>query len=84
MPGIKQELLSLKKENLKLKENFKKFLKKHESNKKYIAKENVKDFMEQQKTFIDNLNQQIDDIIVKDENRYKTQNQNGISKEKEI
>ena len=67
MSATKQELLSLKRENLKLKENFKKFFKKHELNKKYITKEKVKDFMEQQETFIDNLNQQIDNIIVKNE-----------------
>ena len=60
MSATKQELLSLKEENLKLKENFRKFLKKHESNKKYITKEKVKEFMEDQETLIDNLNQKID------------------------
>ena len=67
MSTTKVDLLSLKEENIKLKENFKKFLKKHESNKKYITKEKVKEFMEDQETLIDNLNQQIDMIIVKDE-----------------
>ena len=56
----KQDLLSLKKGNLKLKENFKKFLKKQESNNKKVKK-----FMEEQMTLIDNLNQQFDDIIAK-------------------
>ena len=60
----KQDLLSLKKGNLKLKENFKKFLEKQESNKK-----KVKEFMEEQMTLIDNLNQQFDDIIAKDKNK---------------
>ena len=68
MSATKQELLSLKEDNLKLKENFKKFLKKHESNKKYISKDKVKEFVEAQDTLIDNLNQRIDDIMVKDEN----------------
>ena len=86
MSATKQELLSLKKENLKLKENFKKFLKKHELNEKYITtKEKVKDFtqllwdfMEEQETFIDNLNQQIDNIIVKDENRHEKTKISGV------
>ena len=78
MSGTKQELLSLKRENLKLKENFKKFLKKHELNKKYITKEKVKEFMEQQETFIDNLNQQIDNIIVKVENRNEKPKISGV------
>ena len=60
----KQDLLSLKKGNLKLKENFKKFLKKQESNNKKVKK-----FMEEQVTLIDNLNQQLDDIIAKDKNQ---------------
>ena len=51
----KQALLSLKEENIK-------FLKKHESNKKYISKEKVKEFME-------NLNQKIDNIIVENRNQ---------------
>ena len=60
----KQDLLSLKKGNLKLKENFNKFLKKQESNNKKVKK-----FMEEQVTLIDNLNQQFDDIIAKDKNQ---------------
>ena len=62
-----QELLYFKTENLKLKENFDKFLKLHEANKKYISKNKVRDFMEAQKILIDNLNQQIDKIIAKDQ-----------------
>ena len=62
----KQDLLSLKKGNFKLKENFKKFLEKQESNKK-----KVKEFMEEQMTLIDNLNQQFDGIIAKDKNQCK-------------
>ena len=72
MFATRQDLLSLKEENLKLKENFKIFLKKHEQNKKYISKEKVKEFMDEQETIINNVNQQIDDIIiVKDENQCK-------------
>ena len=37
-----QQLLSLKEENLKFKENFDKFLKKHEANKKYISIEQLR------------------------------------------
>ena len=93
MSATKQELLSFKKENQKLKENFKKFLKKHESNKKYIAKDKVKEFMKEQGTLIDNLDQKIDKIIAEDERshsktaqkkkRFKnspTQNENKASK----
>ena len=71
MFATKQDLLSLKEENLKLKENFKTFLKKHEQNKKYIAKDKVKELMAKQEILIDKLNQQIDKIIVKDENQSK-------------
>ena len=70
MSTTKQDLLNFKEENQKLKENFKKFLKNHESNKKYIAKDRVKKFFEEQETLIDNLDQKIDKIIVKDEKRY--------------
>ena len=93
MSATKQELLSFKKENQNLKENFKKFLKKHESNKKYIAKDKVKEFMKEQGTLIDNLDQKIDKIIAEDERshsktaqkkkRFKnspTQNENKASK----
>ena len=69
MSATKQDLLSLKEESIKLKDNFKNFLKKYETNKKYIAKEKVKEFMEDQEALIDNLNQQIDNILVKDEQR---------------
>ena len=44
-----QQLLSLKEENLKFKENFDKFLKKHDANKKYISKNLVSDFVQEQK-----------------------------------
>ena len=64
MSATKVDLLSLKEENIKLKENFKKFLKKQESNNKKVKK-----FMEEQVTLIDNLNQQFDDIIAKDKNQ---------------
>ena len=70
MSTTKQDLLNFKEENQKLKENFKKFLKNHESNKKYIAKDRVKKFFEEQETLIDNLDQKIDKIIVKDEKRH--------------
>ena len=68
MLATNQDLLSLiKEENLKLKENFKNFLEKHESSKKKsISKDKVKEFMNVQETLIDNLNQQIDKIMFKD------------------
>ena len=62
-----QQLLSLKEENLKFKENFDKFLKKHDANKKYISKNLVSDFVEEQKILMDSINQQIDEIIAKDQ-----------------
>ena len=68
-------MLSLKAENIKLKENFKKFLKKHESNKKFIAKDKVKEFMEEQETLINNFDKKIDKIIVKDEKRHSKRDQ---------
>ena len=67
MSATKQDLLYFKEENQKLKENFKKFLKKHESNKKYIAKDKVKEFIEEQEILIHNLDKKIDKIIVIDE-----------------
>ena len=71
MSVTKQELLPLKEDNLKLKENFQKFWKKHELNKKYISKEKVKEFIEQQEILIENLYQKIENMIVKDpNNRY--------------
>ena len=66
MSATKKDLLSLKEENLKLKENFKKF-----SRKRSITKEKVKEFTEEQAALIDDLNQQIDKIIVKDEKRHQ-------------
>ena len=68
MLATNQDLLSLiKEEKLKLKENFKNFLEKHESSKKKsISKDKVKKFMNVQETLIDNLNQQIDKIMFTD------------------
>ena len=71
MSSTKQDLLSLKEENLKLKENFQKLWKKHKLNKKYISKDKIKELMEEQEMLINNVNLQIDNIIVKNENRYK-------------
>jgi len=59
----RQELLFLKKENLKITENFGKFWKEHEANKKFISKNHIKDFMEEQNTLIHAINQHIDEII---------------------
>ena len=84
MSATKVDLLSLKAENIKLKENFKKFLKKHELNKKYITKDKVKEFMEEQENLIDNLNQQIDNMIVKDENQRKQTAAGALSKKRKI
>ena len=80
MFATKQDLLSVKEENLKLKQNFKKFLKKHEQNKKYITKDKVKEFMEEQETLIDNLNKKIDKII--DENKNTNQGTDGALPQK--
>ena len=60
---IKQQLLFLKEENSKFTENFSKFWKEHEANKKFISKNHIKDFMEEQKTLIHAINQRIDEII---------------------
>ena len=62
-----QQLLSLKEENVKFTKNFNKFLKKHEANKKFISKNHIKDFMEEQKTLMGTINQRIDEIIAKDQ-----------------
>ena len=83
MFATKQDLLSLKEENLKLNENFKTFLKKHEQNRKYIAKDKVKELVAKQEILIDKLNQQIDKIIVKDENQSKqTTDAGALSKKR--
>ena len=83
MFATKPDLLSLKEENLKLNGNFKKFLKKHEANKKYITKEKVKEFVEHQEILIENLNQKIENMIVKDDNRYqKTGTTAGVVSQK--
>ena len=71
MSSTKQDLISLKEENMKLNENFQKFWKKHKLNKKYISKDKIKELMEEQEMLINNVNLQIDNIIVKNENRYK-------------
>ena len=71
MSSTKQDLLSLKEENLKLNENFKKFWKKHKLNKKYISKDKIKELMKEQEMLINNVNLQIDNIIVKNEKRYE-------------
>ena len=63
---IKKDLLYLKEENLKMKENFQNF-----SKKKLFTKEKVKKFTEKQESLINDLNQKIDKIIVKDEKRYE-------------
>ena len=63
MSITKQDLLSLKEENLKFKENFDEFLQKHEPNKKFISKRDVKEFMEEQKTLMDTINHRVDEII---------------------
>ena len=63
----KQELLSLMEEHKKFKENFDKFLKKYQANKKFISKNYVRDFMEEQKTLMDHNYLRIDKIIAKDQ-----------------
>ena len=65
MSIVKQKLRILKEENLKLKENFKKFLKKYEENKKFITNIKIQEFIEEQDTMIDNINEHIDDVIAK-------------------
>ena len=68
MSNTKQDLLSLKEENLKLNQNLKDFLKKHQGNKKYITKNKVEELVKEQESMIKNINERIDDIIAKDEN----------------
>ena len=64
--SIKKDLQYLKEENLKMKENFQNF-----SKKKLFTKDKVKKFTEKQESLINDLNQKIDKIIVKDENQSK-------------
>ena len=71
MSATKQDLLSLKEENMKMKDNFKNFLKKYKTNKKYVPKQKVMEFMEEQDSLMDNLNLQIDNILVKNEKLYQ-------------
>ena len=63
---IKKDLLYLKEENLKMKENFQNF-----SKKKLFTKDKVKKFTDKQESLINDLNQKIDKIIVKDEKRHE-------------
>ena len=65
MSTIKKDLLHLKEENLKMKENFQNF-----SKKKLFTKDKVKKFTEKQESLINDLNQKIDKIIVTDEKRH--------------
>ena len=58
-------------ENLKFTENFDKFWKKHETNKKFISKNHIKNFMEEQKTLMYAINQRIDEIIANGEDDQK-------------
>ena len=67
----KQQLLFLKEENSKFTENFSKFWKEHEANKKFISKNHIKDFMEEQKTLMYAINQRIDEIIANGEDDQK-------------
>ena len=67
MSNTKQDLLSLKEENLKLNQNLKDFLKKHQGNKKYITKNKVEELVKEQESMIKNINERIDDIIAKDD-----------------
>ena len=71
MSATKQDLLSLKEENMKMKDNFKNFLQKYKTNKKYVPKQKVMEFMEEQDSLMDNLNLQIDNILVKNEKSYQ-------------
>ena len=71
MSATKQDLLSLKEENMKMKDNFKNFLKKYKTNKKYVPKQKVMEFMEEQDSLMDNLNLQIDNILVNNEKLYQ-------------
>ena len=78
MSIVNQELYILKEENQKLKANFKKFLKKYETNKKFITKIKVHEFMEEQDTLINNINERIDNVIA------KTDEENGPRPSKRI
>ena len=77
-----QELLSLKEENIILKENFKNFMKNHEKIKKFIAKDKVEDFMEEQETLIDNLNKKIHNFIDKKDESQHHKTANGTVSQK--
>ena len=79
---VRQKLRILKEENLKLKENFKNFLKKYEENKKFITKIKIQEFIEEQDTMIDNINEHIDDVIAKSDEENGSRPSKRIRKEK--
>ena len=65
-----------------LKENFKNFLKKYEENKKFITKIKIQEFIEEQDTMIDNINEHIDDVIAKADEENGSRPSKRIRKEK--
>ena len=67
---------------MKLKENFKNFLKKYEENKKFITKIKIQEFIEEQDTMIDNINERIDDVISKTDEENGSRPSKRIRKEK--
>ena len=81
---VRQKLRILKEENLKLKENFKNFLKKYEENKKFITKIKIQEFIEEQDTMIDNINEHIDDVIAKADEENGPRPLKRIRKEKSV
>ena len=81
---VRQKLRILKEENLKLKENFKNFLKKYEENKKFITKIKIQEFIEEQDTMIDNINEHIDDVIAKADEENGPRPSKRIRKEKSV
>ena len=81
---VRQKLRILKEENLKLKENFKNFLKKYEENKKFITKIKIQEFIEEQDTMIDNINEHIDDVIAKADEENGPRLSKRIRKEKSV
>ena len=81
---VRQKLRILKEENLKLKENFKNFLKKYEENKKFITNIKIQEFIEEQDTMIDNINEHIDDVIAKADEENGPRPSKRIRKEKSV
>ena len=61
-----QELEFLKVENQKLKENLTKFVKTNEANKK------IKEFMSEQELLLNNINEKIESIIAKTDDKIET------------